>query len=106
MGKYQIFSGMSGGFGGAQYQGTYDFKTFTEAEDYAFDLTLEIYASYEGCHGILSWNDCRNDLIDSFPDTEWDDEDVDNRYQEELESWIEYYVIPVSAEGEAEDNNL
>lgn len=42
----------------------------------------------------LSWDDCRNDLIDSFPDTEWDDEDVDLRYQEELESWIDYYVIP------------
>lgn len=92
--KFQIYSGLGGSFGGAEFQGVFEFETFDEATNYAFDLALEEYSLYEGCHGILSWEDCRNDLIDSFPDAEWDDEDVDLRYQEELESWIDYYVIP------------
>lgn len=63
--KYKIYAGLSGGFGGATYQKT---------EDYS------------------SMDDCREDLIDSGFD--YDDEAVDDRYQEELESWLSYYVEP------------
>lgn len=57
-----------------------------------YALAVEEYQSYEGCHGIMSWDDCREDLIDSSFD--YDDEAVDDRYQEELESWLSYYVEP------------
>lgn len=40
----------------------------------------------------MSWDDCRKDLIDSGFD--YDDEAVDDYYQEELESWLSYYVKP------------
>lgn len=95
MPKYEIYSGMGGGFGGAVFQCIEEFNSIVEADEYAYNLAVEEYQSYEGSHGILSWDDCREDLIDSYPDMEIDDEDVDAHYQEEIESWIEYYVIPV-----------
>lgn len=59
-----------------------------EALEEAYALAVEEYQSYEGCHGIMSWDDCREDLIDSGFDYD------DDRYQEELESWLSYYVEP------------
>lgn len=94
MPKYSLYAGLGGGFGGAHYQYSDDFISLSEAEECVYRLALEEYQSYEGSHGILSWEDCREDLLDSFPDIEIDDEDVDQRYQEEVESWIEYYVLP------------
>lgn len=41
---------------------------------------------------VMSWDDCREDLIDSGFD--YDDEAVDDHYQEEVESWLSYYVEP------------
>lgn len=95
MPKYEIYAGMGGGFGGAVFQCIEEFDSIVEADKYAYSLAFEEYTSYEGSHGILSWDDCREDLIDSYPDMEIDDEDVDAHYQEEIESWIEYYVILV-----------
>lgn len=90
--KYKIYAGLSGGFGGATYQKTEDYSSMDEALEDAYALAVEEYQSYEGCHSIMSWDDCREDLIDSGFD--YDDEAVDNRYQEELESWLSYYVEP------------
>lgn len=89
--KYAIYSGLGGGFGGAKLQTIDDFNSYEEAEELAYQMALE---EYEGLHGILNWFECRGDLLDSFPDIEIDDEDVDMRYQEEVESWIDYYILP------------
>lgn len=86
------YAGLSGGFGGANYQKTEDYSSMDEALKDAYALAVEEYQSYEVCHGIMSWDDCREDLIDSGFD--YDDEAVDDRYQEELESWLSYYVEP------------
>lgn len=83
--KYKIYAGLSG----ATYQKTEDYSSMDEALEDAYALAVEEYQSYEGCHGIMSWDDCR---IDSGFD--YDDEAVDDRYQEELESWLSYYVEP------------
>ena len=63
--KYKIYAGLSGGFGGATYQKTEDYSSMDEALEDAYALAVEEYQSYEGCHGIMSWDDCREDLIDS-----------------------------------------
>ena len=86
--KYKIYAGLGGGFGGATYQMTEDYASIDEA--------LEEYESYEGMHGIMSWEDCREDLEESGFD--YNDESVDSRYQEELESWLSYYVEPAEDE--------
>ena len=90
--KFEIFAGLSGGFGGAQSLGVFDFDNEDEALQAARNAAIEEYESYEGCHGILSWEECKEDLIESFGITE---DDVDMAYLEEIESWIEYYVEEV-----------
>lgn len=104
MTKYKIYAGLGGGFGGANYQGTHEFATENEACNYAYNLAVEEYQSYEGCHGILSWDDCREDLLDFDPDIEIDDGDVFCRYQEEIEAWIQYYVRPANGSEDVDDS--
>ena len=87
--KYRIYAGLGGR---ATYQMTEDYTSIDEALEDAYNLSVEEYQSYEGCHGIMSWEDCREDLEESGFD--YDDEAVDDRYQEELESWLSYYVEP------------
>lgn len=55
--KYKIYAGLSGGFGGATYQKTEDYSSMDEALEDAYNLAVEEYQSYEGCHGIMSWDD-------------------------------------------------
>lgn len=94
--KYKIYAGLGGGFGGATYQMTEDYATIDEALEDTYNLSVEEYQSYEGMHGVMSWEDRREDLEESGFD--YDDESVDSRYQEELESWLSYYVEPAEDE--------
>ena len=102
MTKYAIFAGLGGGFGGAQYYGVYEFISKEEAERYAYDLAFDEYQSYEGCHGILSYEDVYEDLLASEwiePGAQSDaeiDSIVEEHYIEEVEGWIEYKAIPVA----------
>ena len=64
--KYAIFAGLNGGFGGATFQYVDDFDNEEEALDAAYDKAVEEYESYEGCHGLMDWEDVRNDLRESF----------------------------------------
>ena len=45
MPKFKIYAGLSGGFGGAIYQGTYKYDTIEKAEDNTYTLTIEEYES-------------------------------------------------------------
>lgn len=75
---------------------TKDYDSEEDAMRDAYNLAVEEYQSYEGIHGIMSWEDCRDNLFRSHLD--YDDESVDNRYQEELESWLSCYVEPAEDE--------
>ena len=98
--KFRIYAGMSGGFGGSDYIGTfeYPYEDFyyaeSRAEIDARDEAIAQYQSYEGSNGILSWEDCKEALQEMALDngTTVDDGDINEMYQEELESWIIYYV--------------
>ena len=103
MTKYNLYAGLSGGFGGADYMGTYEFNTIEEATNEAYLLACEVYESYEGYHGIMSWEECREALIESYYEENDDDnehsyipeeEEVDLYYTEEKEGWLSYYAIP------------
>lgn len=107
---FKIYHGMGGGFGGAQYDYTGEFKDRIEAMEEACRLAREDYESYEGASGILDYDDCiRAMLIDAGMDEdELDDfcgdvealmneygvsyEDVSDMYEEEVEGWISYFV--------------
>lgn len=97
MPKFKIYAGLSGGFGGANYIGTYEYNSEQEANEDAYRIAIEEYESYGGHHGLMNWNECRQDLIDSFGE-EPTDEEVDSHYQEYMESCIEYWVKPYKEE--------
>lgn len=102
MDKYNIYAGLGGSFGGANYKFTIEAKSKEEAEDIAYNEAVEVYQDFEGTYGIMDWNDCAISLeIDPY--TENDDliEKVDELYNEEMENWIKYYAILTS-----EDKNI
>ena len=95
---YNIYAGLGGGFGGAQYEYTRDCKDKEEADTLAYEDAISIYESYEGSQGILSYDDCR-DVSDS-------DEEAEEMYQEEIENWIEYYTIPTDEDSETSKEEI
>ena len=90
MQKFNIYAGLGGSFGGASYQGTGDFKSFADAENEAYQLAVEEYESYSGCHGLLSWGDVADE--NGLDYTE-DSAEIDELYIEEMESWLDYYAV-------------
>ena len=95
--KYNIYAGLGGGFGGSTYQGTGEFNDEDSATDYAYQMAVEEYQSYEGYHGILDWCDVAEQ---EELDPEENEEAIDAVYREEIESWIEYYAIPFDEDEE------
>ena len=95
---YNIYAGLGGSFGGAQYDYTKDCKDKEEAENLAYESAVNIYESYEGLHGILDYNDCR-EVSDS-------DGEANEMYQNEIESWIEYYAVPTDEDTETTKEEL
>ena len=89
--KYAIFAGLNGSFGGATFQYVDDFNSEEEALNTAYDKAVEVYESYEGCHGLMDLEDVRNDLRESFGEEPGED-DVRERYIEEIANWIDYRV--------------
>lgn len=98
---FKIYAGMGGSFGGAQYQGTYEYDDIDEACRDAYRMAEEEYQSYEGYHGIMSPEDVEEDLRESgfigddMTDNEIE-EAVDARYLEEIEGWISCYALPAT----------
>ena len=91
--KYNIYAGLSGQFGGPVYIGTGDFSNYDSAIDYAYQMAIEEYESYEGYHGIMSWYDiAREENLDVNEDIE----EIDSIYNEEREQWLEYDAILTS----------
>lgn len=107
MEKYNIYAGLGGGFGGAQYQYTIEANSKEEAEEIAYHEAIEIYQDFEGTYDIMDWNDCAISLeIDPY--TENDDliAEVDELYNEEIENWIVYYAILTSDDKEVSEEEL
>lgn len=101
MAWFKIYAGLGGGFGGASYEGTYEFDTQEEALEYAYQAAIDCYQSYEGNNGILGWEECKEACIESG----WGDDDdtVDSYYGEEIESWIDYYVDSATGPDDTEE---
>lgn len=120
---FKIYHGMGGGFGGAQYDYTGEFENGDEAMEEARRLAVEDYESFEGCHGIMDIDDCRRALLidagvdeDAIDDYSGDfetlmeeydvsDEDAAEMYEEELESWIAFYVKPADGPEDTEEED-
>lgn len=84
---YNIYAGLSGGFGGANYIGTLRDSNLEEAEKYAYEAACEEYDSYAGSHGLRT-------VDEIMEDETLDERDAYETYLQEMEDWIECYVIP------------
>ena len=99
--KYDLYAGLGGRFGGANliFKGVeYDNKE--EATKAAYEYAVEEYQSYEGYHGLTSYNDIKENTEDYGLDEDPEAEDIDEVYTEEVENWIEYYAIPTAEDDE------
>jgi hypothetical protein len=93
--KYAIY----GGCFQYDYHGIHEFPSPDDAMNYARELAIEDYESYEGSHGILSYEDCYEDCrvsgwFDTISENEIDDM-VWNHYQDCINSQIKYEIIEV-----------
>lgn len=100
--RYNIYAGLGGGFGGATYQGTGDFSSRDSAEEMAYQYAIEEYEMYEGSHGIRSWADIADE---ECLDYEEDEYEINEMYEDERESWMEYYVR-LTEEDDLEDEKI
>ena len=102
MKQYNIYAGLGGSFGGANYQYTGLYETQDEAEDDAFQAACEDYEQYAGCHNLPCWEDaveeyCTSNGIDPEDFDNEDEEalqEVEECYNEARENWLCYYVVP------------
>lgn len=84
---YNIYAGLSGGFGGANYIGTLRDSNLEEAEKYAYEAACEKYESYAGSHGLRT--------VDEIMENETlDERDAYETYLYEMDGWLDYYAIP------------
>lgn len=93
---YNIYAGLGGGFGGAEFYSSEDFSSEEDAVEYARDVAIQEYQSYEGYHGIYGLRDIQEEYQDFGLDDDFTNEELEEVYLEEIESWIEYYVTPAS----------
>ena len=82
--KWAIFSGLSGGFGGASFE-CFETCTYQEAFDIAVEKACDTYDSYAGSHGI-------RELSTIMEEDDVDEEEAQGIYNEERDSWLSYYV--------------
>lgn len=89
---YNIYAGLGGSFGGAQYIGTIRNATAEEASECAYEIAAEKYESYTCYEGVHSYSEVEEEMLKEDP--ECSAEDIDIAYREEMETWIEYYAEP------------
>lgn len=107
MALYNLYAGLNGGFGGARYDHTEEFATQADAEHAAYALAKEEYESYEGCHGLRSYENIVEDS--GIPADEMTSEDRDDcweEYMEEMEGWLDYRAVLTSEDTETEEDQI
>lgn len=117
---YNIYAGLGGGFGDADYKGTCDCNTYNNAMQIAYELAVEEYENYAGMRGLKSYEDVAMDYLieeniidnedefDTYELSETDEEYITELYNDIVESWLDYFVIEtnedINTERLKEDN--
>ena len=105
--EFNIYAGLGGGFGGAEYCSTILAEDINEATNYAYECAREEYEMYEGNRRIKSWSDVAFDLGFNPDETDMtveEEEEVSQTYNEEVEDWICYYAVLTSEDNIPEEN--
>lgn len=85
---YNIYAGLSGGFGGASFVKTEEFSSIDEAQDYAREEAIEQYQSYDGMHGLFNIEDALKE------NPNLTDQELAELEEEDMETWIDYWAFP------------
>lgn len=104
MKQYNIYAGLGGSFGGANYQFTTLCETEDEALGEAFESACEEYEQYSGLHGLPGWEDavheyCENNNLSEDELTDEDSQEIEECYNDTRESWLDYYVVATDKDG-------
>jgi hypothetical protein len=93
-GLFIICYGLAGGFGGERNFEVIKVDTQEEADEWAFESACQEYESYAGMYGL-------RDLDQIMADEGIEDEDEAQQvFEEERESWLAYSAQPYSKEYE------
>jgi len=84
--KWAIFSGLSGGCGGANFKEIF-MGSKEDAEKAAYEFASLEYDQYDGMHGLRTTSDIMEE--DGV-----DEDEAEGIYNEEREGWLDYYVEP------------
>lgn len=98
MPKFKIYAGLSGGFGGANFQRILTCPNEDDAMMEAREMAIEEYHSYGGYHGLYTWDSMKETIAEDEYDgdeSQVTDEEVDTALMEDIETWITYYVKEV-----------
>ena len=85
---YNIYAGLGGGFGGANYIGTIDCESLEDAYALAREYAIEEYDSYSGMYGVTDRGDIYDNPEDFGLDENWDEEDVDENLDYEDKEYL------------------
>lgn len=99
---YIVRYGLSGGFGGARNAEVIYAENLQDAESVAWEMMKEEYERYSGSNGLLSFTEVMED--NEITDEESDDAQA--AYNEEIERWADYWVLPYSKEEEEKAKGL
>jgi hypothetical protein len=83
--------GLSGGFGGIQNYEVIQSNSIETAEDEARFMAVEEYESYCGSNGL-------RDIQDIMDEDEVDEDEAYDIYNDEMDSWLDYYAEPFTKE--------
>lgn len=94
MPKFKIKYGLSGGFGGTEFQEWEEITAhdLDEANLIAYYNACDQYDSCVGLHGL-------RDIDEIMEEDEVDEEEAEDIYREEREGWVEYEAEPLNWEG-------
>ena len=92
MSRFAIYAGVDS----AWYQGEDEFESPEEALTAARKIALEIYEDLAGSNGYLSWNECLEELTNTYPDEIIGGTDVNNYYNKVLDRHLRYTIKQLS----------
>ena len=93
-GKWAIFAGLGGGFGGATFKEVVECSR-EEAEKQAYYSAVEDYDNHSGMNGL-------RDTSDIMEEDSCEEDEAEQIYNEEREGWLDYYVEPFDENKEYE----
>lgn len=82
--KWAIFAGLGGGINSVCFHEFLE-TSYADAIQYAYQLAEQDYESYVGMYGLREFSTI-------MEEDDVDEEEAQNIYNEERESWISYYV--------------